>query len=719
MRPDRLLKLPRLARSALLGLTGGQPRALPGALAEVWRARAEIARYLRTGDQPLAARLRRRFGLVPEDDPAVGMPETLFGPERDWPRVRATVILPIHDAPADVARLLDRLPVTLDPDQPVVIVDDGSTAPEIAATIAGFSLRHGPTRLIRHDRPLGFVAAVNAALDAADPGGHAVILNSDTLPPRGWVRRLVAPIEADSGIASVTPFSNTAEILSVPAPGQAPAIDGAAVDRIDATARRLASRDVELPTGIGFCMAMNRRFLDLLGAFDPSFGKGYGEEVDWCCRAREAGGRHVVQTRLFVGHRGGASFGAQKAARIRAAQKIVDLRWPDYPARVASWTAEAPVGPERLALSLAWLEAVATGPVPVFLGHMLGGGAETALLREVEALLSEGAAGVVILRAGGPRAWRVELRLQGVILAGDVATSAQVIDLLAPVDARRVVYSCGVGAADPAAVPRLLSALRRHGDRLELRLHDFFPLSPSWTLLDARGRFRGVPREDDSDPAHLVRRPGTPSLTLAHWRALWRPLLAGADEITVFAPSGADLLTDAYPEAANVVLRPHALSALPGPLRSGGTAIGVLGGINRAKGAEVLLRLSRATRRRIAVIGEVEDPFAPAPPHIVHGRYRQDEIRELALEYDVGLWLVPSVCPETFSFATHEALSTGLPVAGFAIGAQADAIRAATNGHVLPDGCETDAPRLAAILEAIRVQAAFAAGPATMSRRAS
>jgi glycosyltransferase involved in cell wall biosynthesis len=37
---------------------------------------------------------------------------------------------------------------------------------------------------------------------------------------------------------------------------------------------------------------------------------------------------------------------------------------------------------------------------------------------------------------------------------------------------------------------------------------------------------------------------------------------------------------------------------------------------------------------------------------------------------------MPSVWPETYSFATREALATGLPVFAFDIGAQGEAVRA-------------------------------------------
>ena len=132
----------------------------------------------------------------------------------------------------------------------------------------------------------------------------------------------------------------------------------------------------------------------------------------------------------------------------------------------------------------------------------------------------------------------------------------------------------------------------------------------------------------------------------------------------------------------------------------GGQCLGVLGGINRAKGGEVLERLASHLDRPIVLIGELDPAFRLLPPHIVHGRYAPTEISRLATRYDIGAWLIPSIWPETFSFATHEALATGLPVACFDLGAQSEALHAAPNGHVLKVD-PFDAPRLARHIERI------------------
>ncbi len=66
----------------------------------------------------------------------------------------------------------------------------------------------------------------------------------------------------------------------------------------------------EVITGVGFCMYVTRRALDRCGPFDEdTFGRGYGEEVDFCLRASRLGLRHLVEDSTYVHHHGGVSFG--------------------------------------------------------------------------------------------------------------------------------------------------------------------------------------------------------------------------------------------------------------------------------------------------------------------------------------------------------------------------------------------------------------------------
>ena len=699
---DRFIALPRRSRNVLRSLVAQhlsqthQPRpvahliAVPHAFRTVWQERSDIVGFLRNGDEALAYDLRRRFGLGAPLGLAHPVPADLFTARAPLLSPPASIIIPVYKAERAVARLLQRLPATLESDQHVILVNDGSDSPRIDRLLSDFATTWPAAQVITHDRNLGFVAAVNSGFMHLRPDHHAILLNTDTLPPKDWTSRLLAPFADDDNIASVSPLSNNAEILSVPRAGLNghPTFD--LVDRADCVARQLRRRQIELPTGIGFCMAMNRRFLDRLGAFDPAFGRGYGEEVDWCQKAAAIGGRHVVATNLFVGHEGGASFGAaERRSRVAKASRKIAARHPGYAAAALDWECRDPIGPERLAVAIGWAAATARDPTPVFVGHAIGGGAETALQQDVAASLASGLPAVVILRVGGPAPWRVELRGTHFAVMGDVAEERLLHQLLAPLLRRDVVYSCAVRAADPSRVPDMLLELAK-GHSLKVRLHDFFPISPSWNLLGSDGRFTGVPSTETTDPAHAL--PATKRYTgLSHkeWREKWARVMAAASEITAFATSGRQLIEEAYMEArGKVIVRPHKTGNLPSTVLPGGQSIGVLGGINLAKGGAVLERLARCTQRRIVVIGEMDGQFRLPAPHIVHGRYRLEEISALACRYDVGVWFMSSICPETFSFATHEALSTRLPVVGFDLGAQAEALRGSRHGHVLTVGPE-------------------------------
>ncbi len=699
----RLTSLPRRARSVLLSLvaeqadeTGRTVSAYLHALHAVWKSRKDIFHFLRTGDEGLGYDLRRRFGLGATLGTAQPIPDDLFQPvETAVEALSATVVIPIFNAADHVERLLTELSRTLPDQQRVLLVNDGSKDPRIAEVIAAFERDWPHTTTLTFPHNQGFVAAVNAAVSRVPPSDHVILLNSDTLPPPNWITRLLAPLVESKDIASVTPLSNAAEILSVPCAGHAADPTPEMIAAMDGTAQRLRHRAIDLPTGIGFCIALSRPFLDLVGAFDPAFGQGYGEEVDWCQRASALGGRHVAATNLVVGHHGGASFGADaRRTRIARASRVIGHRYPDYPSAVTAWERRDPIAPERLAVALAWASHQAKHQIPVYIAHSIGGGAETALQAEIAEARKAGVETVVILRVGGRAQWRVELCSTRFTLSGDVDNTEVLHDLLAPLDRRHVIYSCAVHALHPERIPDDLLQLAK-GHRLSVRLHDFYPISPSWNLLDSRGQFHGIPALDTDDPVHGVA-PTSTNLGCSHrdWRDRWARVIDAAEEITVFAASGGKLLSQAYPNARDKIkVRPHRPANLPPRLRPGGQTLGALGGINHAKGGTVLQALTEVSPRRIAIIGELDGRFRLGPPHIVHGRYEQDEITRLARAYDIGVWFLPSVCPETFSFATHEALATGLPVACFNLGAQGETVGDAENGHL----CDMDPGDIEAI----------------------
>jgi GT2 family glycosyltransferase len=626
-----------------------------------------------------------------------------------------TIIMPVHNGFDPLCAALDRVARHTDGDWHIILVDDASTDPRVGPWLEAWcSARNGRADLVTFRRNTGFVAAVNHALDMAEGrSGPVVLLNSDALVPMGWAARLLAPL-ADASIASVTPFSNTAEIFSAPLVGQATAMTADLADRIDAVARTLAVPRAlpSAPTGVGFCMALSREWLARVPRLDPAFGRGYGEEVDWCQRVRALGGRHVGQPGLFVHHAGGASFGAEKASRLAAANAMISARYPDYDADVQRFFDHDPLRTARLALAIAWAGMTARGPLPVYLGHSLGGGADMALEREITRDLGTiGAA--IVLRVGGVCRFTLELRMPDGRLDGATASFGVIRSLLAAVPRLRIVYSCGVGDQDAAELPRLLLQLRRDvlRDRCEARLHDYFAVSPSYCLLGRGGRYRGAVPRRTADPAHQGRTRTGHAITLADWQRGWRAYLAACDEITAFSPSSAAIFSAAYPSLSH---RVSVREPIPMPLPQcmarpmGSAALGVLGNLNEQKGARVIEALARqldaaGDRRPIVVIGNVDAGFSMPARVKIHGGYRRDDIAALARRHGIATWIVPAVWPETYSFSTREALATGLPVIAFDIGAQGEAVGRAPNGVTVPYDPDADlAARLLAALPSVQ-----------------
>ena len=649
--------------------------------------------------------LRRQLGLMIETQRPPLLAADLFaGPSLPpvSPKTAISVVLPIYNAFDLLQEALRRLEAHTDLPWHLIAVEDRSSDDRVLPWLRAWAEeRADRVTLLENDQNLGFIGSVNRAFGVAPKDRPLVLLNSDALVPDGWASRIIAPLLADPGVASVTPMSNDATIFSVPVIGLSSAIPNGLGDRLDQTARGLSDAITDpAPTGVGFCMAISPLALAAVDQFDTVFGKGYGEEVDWCQKLRAAGMRHIGIGNLFVEHRGGQSFGSEsKLELIRSNGRLISTRYPAFDQDVQDYIAADPLRAHRLALSLVWAAGIAADQgtrLPVYIGHSMGGGAESWLMRAVAADLEMGLPAVVI-RLGGAVRYLVELHSEGSVTSAAVDDTATLHRLMAPVAGKRLIYSCGVGDPHGIEVPGLIQSLAGADGRIEVLFHDYWPVSPSYTLVDAEGNFQGIPATDTTDPAHRALDAAGRNVTLREWQSEWGQLLLSADEVRVFSDSSARIVRQVWPAVADtLVIRPHAVG--PGHRAVGDAdwlddtpgTIGVLGAIGLYKGALYLSQVVADLQKmpdapRIVIIGEFDLSF-PLPGSVtVTGRYRPEDLPALIREHKVQAWLMPSVVPETFSFTTHEMLSTGLPVMSFDLGAQGDAVAAAPNGHILPD----------------------------------
>ena len=297
------------------------------------------------------------------------------------------IVIPVHGGQRVVDACLDSVLSTLPPATRVIVVDDASPEPALAEALSALA-RHERVRLIRNSRNLGFAASVNIGLRAA-AGHDVVLLNSDTMVPPGWLDELRAVAYGAPDIGTVTPLSNDASILSYPNQFDANDIpDLAAAVRLNALARRAnGGSAVEIPVGVGFCLYIKRACLEDVGLLRADvFAQGYGEENDFCLRARALGWRHVAAPGVFVAHVGGHSFGAAARHLRTRNEALLERLHPGYAGLVHAYAAADPLATPRRRLDLERWKAARRrgGEAVVIITHDAGGGVERQIRASVE-----------------------------------------------------------------------------------------------------------------------------------------------------------------------------------------------------------------------------------------------------------------------------------------------------------------------------------------------
>ena len=265
------------------------------------------------------------------------------------------IVIPVYRGLAETRRCIESVLASRQgTPADVIVIDDAGPDPELRAWLDWRAAAGGIT-LLRNAQNLGFVGTVNRGM-GLHPDRDVVLLNSDTEVAGDWLDRLRAAARSAPDIGTATPWSNNATICSYPHPGWTGGVPGglglAGLDRL--VAETLAGRSVDLPTAVGFCMYIRRDCLAETGFFDAErFGRGYGEENDFCLRAQALGWRHVLAADVFVFHEGSVSFGDDRHALMAAALGALLERHPDYMERVQAFVDRDPAAPLRAAIDAA------------------------------------------------------------------------------------------------------------------------------------------------------------------------------------------------------------------------------------------------------------------------------------------------------------------------------------------------------------------------------
>lgn len=563
------------------------------------------------------------------------------------------------------------------------IYNDCSPEPEVTSYLRRLASDYPQIILVENQENLGFVGTVNSAMRAAmdsEDFTAVVLLNSDTEVANDWLWRMHWHAMADERVASVTALSNNATICSYPHLGANEMPAGMTVADLDALASSVnAGMSVDVPTGVGFCMLITRQALEELGLFDQdAFGRGYGEENDFCMRALQAGFRNLLAVDVFVRHVGEVSFAETSKPGKIVAERVLTTRYPDYAARVGAFVARDASLAARLRLTFSRWRASAS-MVHVLFTHSLGGGTERYVGEEVSRLSAEGP--VVVIRPVKNQKNRIRIEnvspFDGFDVEISVKDSNDLAALLVAMGVRKVRINHVLGFGDLVRRGLAIADLE-----YDFMVHDYYSICPQITLTTERGRYCGEPGLEGCD-ACITARPSLGSSDIRNWRIHNEWLVSGAKN--VYAPSADAAARIERYFGVRPEVRYHESQA---SLQPPGTPhirrrdmrtpyrIVVIGVLADHKGRQVVLDAAEAVRKQgyplhFQLIGH---PMGPVPVEVRAtfqwtGPYREQDLARLIEESRADAFLFAAPWPETYSYTLSSAMRTGLPIIATAIGA--------------------------------------------------
>lgn len=626
---------------------------------------------------------------------------------------RVVVVVPVYKGYDETLRALHAV-LTEAQSAPfaLLVLNDCSPDPRLTDDLRALAGR-GLFTYHENAANLGFVGTINRALEMTG-ARDVILLNSDTIVFGDWIDRLLAHAARDPRIGTITPFSNNATICSYPdsARNNTVALECSPRALDAAAAAANPGRWVEVPTGVGFCFYMRGSLLAELGPLDAdAFGKGYGEENDYCMRVLKAGRRNILAADVFVYHSGKISFSEVYDSEYMQSQTALLAKHPDYSLRIERFIAADPAADVRLSLDLYRLARAAGPRAAVFVVHAKGGGASVHADHLAGRLAEEGVcvvaltvtdgAGIEIGLYGQDGPYTPSLRVLSVL--DDYRIIARFLAWLDPL----FVHVHSFYGLDGTAAAALMDLIEAAPGQTVVTLHDYSSVCLRNHLVTREGLYCGLPDGRpcaDCDCAEA--RPGQDRT--ARYGAFYR----SADRLIAPSQDVANRIEAVFGPLA-ITVAPHE-EDLPAPAprrtpRQGAPRrIGVLGAIGSHKGSSVVQALARDAGRRDLALAFTVVGFSDIPEKMEAvgvtetGRYAgSDEALALLAEHDIDLILIPSIWPETYCYTLSIALVSGLPVAVFDLGAPADRLRAASTGFRIDPGLANDPARLNDLLLAL------------------
>lgn len=631
---------------------------------------------------------------------------------------KVSIIVPIYNAIDDVRTCIKRLKQYTHPSVRIFLINDASSDPEIK-TLLETTASSANFTVVHNQKNLGFTKTVNIGISLANRD-DVVLLNSDARVTPRWLEGMQRALKSDYRIATVTAMSDRAGAFSAPEIGNSNELPLGVSEIEYARAFRRRARGLypSVPTGNGFCMYIRRQCIDEIGQLDEqAFPRGYGEENDFCMRARAAGWQNIIDDRTYVFHDRSKSFGGEKQTLIRAGREIVDKRYPDYKQAIEIFSKSPSLAVARFSAKQAMLDCTAVEdikPRALFVVATTTGGTPQTN-RDLMLSLND---------AWEP--WLLHCDSNTISLfkvnENKEDTLVRAHRLAEPVDPTyHISYEYDRVVANwldsfdfevvhirhlawhSLSLPKLA---KDAGSKVVYSFHDYYAACPTVKLLDSDGFFCGgdcsqsKAKTDCSNPLWPASLPPLKNQWIHQWRKKFENAISYVDEFITTSIHAKEKLLNIFNsiDANKFSVIPHGRDFpsfnIPKTLDSKPEKIKILvpGNIDRAKGGNYILDLIRHDKKALLefhILGAIDEQFqldiekAPAGRIVAHGTYKRDDFVQHVIKISPHVGAVFSIWDETWCHTLTEIWASGLPALVLNYPTVGGRVKAAQAGWVL------------------------------------
>ena len=585
----------------------------------------------------------------------------------------------------------------------LIIIDDRSTDERIIPFVEDLIL--GNTKniiFIKNKENLGFIKTVNIGMRYSR--NDVLLLNSDTEVTKNWLDKIQKCAYCKERIATVTPLSNDAGIVTVPVPFKANQIPaGYNLHEYQSLIENISYKEYpEIPSGVGFCLYIKREALDAVGYFDEeSYGKAYGEEEDFCYRCLSHGYRHILCDDVLIFHKSSQSLSGLYQETLSIRQKTLKEKYPLYKSNSAKWSDNQPLNyiNKNINFNLCVNNGKSNILILIHLWETQIGndkliGGTTLHVSDLINELKDKYNFYVFAPSNGNEVHRLWCYWENGEESIDIYSivsqcySNRFFDLEYSRIFKKIIEIFNI---DIVHIHHMIGhffdivdVLKAKKIGLYITLHDYFSVCPRINKFNYENRYCGYPDDNECDLCltsysnNYFNIAGIERITA--WRNAWNLLFSLANKIIVPSETAKSEIGKNYKHLAIDVVE----HGLPGNYHKEKLDIdkdkefhvAFIGGISLIKGKTVIEELIKYSHQfndniYFHLFGYIDsDILETGYKHFIyHGKYDRSELNVLFKRNGIKLICIFSLWPETFCYTLAESITNNIPVLAIDYGA--------------------------------------------------